>query len=384
MRNLERNIRIIYISGFLRGLVFFIPIFALYVQHELFTLLNVALILSITAISTTIFEVPSGAFADLFGRKNTMILAGVLVVISFIFLSIGTSLIFFILYAVINGLAQSLFSGTDTAIIYDSLKEMKQEHRFKRIAGISGSLWPAGAAAGSLIGGFLAAHSLHLAVVATIIPFTLALILTFFLIEPKYDKETHKNILKQIRSGFTAIISNRQILLLSLAGFFIYSFAEVAHELKPVFFAFKEIPIAAYGVIFAVTFGLSSLGYLLSPRVSDRLGDKRTLLLCVSVPPITLLISTFLPGIWAAVSILIGSLFWGIQWPVVTHLMNREATSKQRVTIISFGNLANKLGLAIFIPIFGYLADLSTINIAFRIAAICSFGVIAIIAFVRE
>jgi MFS family permease len=384
MRNLERNIRIIYITGFLRGLMFFLPIFALYMQQELFTLLNVALILSITAISTTIFEVPSGAFADLFGRKNTMILAGALVVISFIFLSIGTSLIFFILYAVINGLAQSLFSGTDTAIIYDSLKEMNQEHRFKRIAGITGSLWPAGAATGSFIGGFLATISLHLPVVATLIPFTLAFVLTFFLIEPKYDKETHKNILRQMRSSFSTIISNRQILLLSIAGFFIYSFAEVAHELKPVFFAFKEIPIALYGVMFAATFGLSALGYLLSPRISNRLGDKKTLLLCVSIPPITLLIATFAHGVWAAIIILLGSLFWGIQWPIITHFMHAEATSKQRVTIISFGNLANKLGLALFIPIFGYVADLSTINTAFRIAAICSFGVIGIIAFVRE
>ena len=375
MNPYERNIPIVYVTGFLRGLVFFLPIFALYVQQELFTVLNVTLIIATNAIVNTVFEVPSGAFADLFGRKNTLLLAGALLIVSIGCLTVGDTLTFFLLYAVLNGIAESLFSGTDTAILHDSLKANGQEGRFKKVLGVSGSLWPLGATLSSLIGGFLAAQSLLLPVAVTIIPFSLAFLLTFLITEPPYERETHGNIWRQMRDGFRTVITKRQVLLLSIAGFLAHAFGEVAHQLKPLFFAAKAIPIEAYGIIFAVAFGLSSLGYLASHAVSERVGNKTTLVWCAIITAVTLIGAVYAPGLWAAAILVSGSFFWGLRWPVVDHLLNAAAPSKHRVTVISFGNLANKIGLALFAPLFGYLADAYTINTVFALLAFPSFWV---------
>ena len=66
----SKNIRLMYASTFISGMLFFLPILALYFEKNLFTITNVALIFSIEAIAVTLLEVPTGAIADLFGRKK--------------------------------------------------------------------------------------------------------------------------------------------------------------------------------------------------------------------------------------------------------------------------------------------------------------------------
>ena len=103
--------------GFFRGFEFGIPIYALYLQEQLFTILNLTLMFSIYSFSILISEMPSGVIADLFGRKKTLILSNCFALIAIIFLSIGGSIFMFMLNAIFNGVGNSFQSGTDTAII---------------------------------------------------------------------------------------------------------------------------------------------------------------------------------------------------------------------------------------------------------------------------
>jgi MFS family permease len=410
------KIRLIYLFSFLRGLEFFIPIRTLYYQQELFTVFNVTLILAIRAISTTVFEVPSGAIADLFGRKKTLIIASMVGIIALIFLGIGQSLTFFILYAVLMAIADSLVSGTDTAILFDSVKlfgkktkntikkiaiaqseadlekkeapvmpeAVKKFPKFKKVIAINNSMWPIGASISSVIGGFLAVSSLRTPIIATILPFTLALIVALFIYDPPYKKEKHRNIFKHMFSSLKSVLNNRQIIILSSAGLLFFAFAEVAHQLDPVFYEFKNISIGLFGIIFAATFGLSFLGSYISNWVSDKIGNKNTILLTAIIPPFLLFGATLAFGIWSAVLIILGSIFWGLRWPVTSHLMNIEVSSKQRATVISISNLLRKLGFAIFAPIFGFFVDAYNINDAFKLLAVLSFLVLFIIMFLKE
>ena len=166
---------------FLFGLLFFIPILALYFEESLFTVTNVALIFSIHALTAIIFEIPSGAFADLFGRKKTVIIAYLIFIAALVFLYIGGNMFIFSVYAFLAALAGSLASGTDIAIIYDTLKEERKERYFKKVIGIYHALWPLGAVIGSVIGGYLAKISLSTPVLYTFIPVSLATFLIFFI-----------------------------------------------------------------------------------------------------------------------------------------------------------------------------------------------------------
>lgn len=146
----SRNIPLLYVIAFLQGTMFFLPILSLYYQQTLFTVQNVALIFAIEAIASVIFEVPTGAIADLFGRKRTMLVAYAIDILAITILFIGGSMAIFIIYAILTALAHSLNSGTDTALMYDTLKNEGKENYYKKISGIYMSIWPFGASISSM------------------------------------------------------------------------------------------------------------------------------------------------------------------------------------------------------------------------------------------
>ena len=106
-----------------------------------------------------------------------------------ILLYIGGNIVFFILFAIFTSISKSLVSGTDTSLIFDTLKNENKEYSYKKIGGIYYTLWPFGASIGSIIGGYLATVSLSFPILITFIPVLISTILTFFLKEPYYKKE---------------------------------------------------------------------------------------------------------------------------------------------------------------------------------------------------
>lgn len=379
----SRNVFLVYASLIAGGMLFFLPILALYFEENLFTTTNVALIFAIEAIAMVIFEVPTGAIADLFGRKRTLVLANFVVLIGVIFLYIGNSMLMFILFAIFNSFARALSSGTYNAFLYDSLKEEEKEHHYKIVIGTFYALWPVGASIGSIIGGYLAKVSLSFPIALSLIPLLFAFILTLMLKEPKYEKEEHKNILKHMLKSFKIVLQKRQLLLLVIGGFFLMAFGETIHLLNPLFFKFKQIPIEFFGWIIAIIFGFSAIGHYYSNKISNLIGSKKTLIISVFLSPLFLVLATLTTKYKAVLLFIIPSIFFGLRNPIIDDYLNKEITSSKRATIISINNFLGQLGVAIFAPIIGFFAEIYTINTAFLISAILMFSVTIIFLFLK-
>lgn len=380
----SRNVFLVYASLIAGGMLFFLPILALYFEESLFTATNIALIFAIEAIAMVIFEVPTGAIADLFGRKKTLVLANFVVLLGVLFLYIGGGMLMFILFAIFNSFARALASGTYNAFLYDTLKEEKQEHHYKMVIGKFYALWPVGASIGAIIGGYLATVSLSFPVGLSLIPLLFAFILTLLLKEPKYEKEKHKNILKHMFNSSKIIIHNKQLIILALGGFLLMAFGETIHLLGPLFFKFKEMPIELFGWITAFVFGFSSLGHYYSHAISEKIGNKTTLIIAVLGSPILLILATLTTKYYAILFFIIPSIFFGLRNPIIDHLLNAEVSSSKRATVISINNFLGELGVAIFAPFIGYFAELYTINTAFMISAILMFSVTIIFFFLKN
>lgn len=380
----SKNIPIVYSSSVIGGLLFFLPILALYYEKSLFSVTNVAIIFSVEAIAFAIFEMPTGAVADLFGRRRTIILANITSMVSIIFLYIGGSMIMFILYAIVSSLARSLGSGTYSALIYDTLKEENKQRLYKKTIGTYFALWPIGASVGSVVGGYLSNVSLSLPILATFIPLLIATILTFFLKEPYYKKEKNRNVLKHVGNSLKLVMRKRQLIILMASGFILMALGETVHLFGPLFFEFKGIQIEYFGWIAAFLFGFSSLGHYFSYLVSEKIGNKAALILSVVMSPLLLLIATLTTNITSIIVFIIPSLFFGLRNPIIDYLINKEAPSSKRATIISTQSFLGHVGLAIFAPLVGYFADIYTINTAFAISALLTFIVPILYLFLHE
>lgn len=380
----SNNINLLFYSQFSRGLMFFLPIIALFYQSSVNSIAKVALIFAAGSLAMTIFEVPSGAIADLFGRKNTLLISQGLKIISILILFISTSFVILIIHAIIRSIARGFVSGTDTALMYDTLKEENQEKHYKNIVGKYFAIWAFGAATGSFIGGFLAKISLLAPFIATLIPIVFTTTLVFYMVEPIYKKENHKNIFKQMFQSSKLAFSTKQLTLLMIGGFLIYAFNESLHELNSLFFQFKGIPIVIFGIASAAVFGFSSIGHLTSNYFSKLWGNRNTIIISVSASILFIIIATQTSGYLAIFFYVASSFFFGMRFPIINYLINLEVESSKRATVVSISNLMRFFGLAIASPIIGYWADLYSINTAFLITSLCMLSAVIVYAMLKE
>src|SRR6056300_1048822 len=100
--NEDQNI--ISVINFLFGLQFITPYLALYMQNQLQSLSQVALVFALQSASMVIFEIPSGLSADILGRKKSLIISGLLQLISLLILYISSNIIGFFFFAIFQGI----------------------------------------------------------------------------------------------------------------------------------------------------------------------------------------------------------------------------------------------------------------------------------------
>ena len=87
-----------------------------------FSTAEIGLLESIYHVFSMIFEVPSGAVADVFGRKKTLALSRVFAILSAIVMVLSNSFLTIALAMLFCALGNNLISGTREALAYDSLK----------------------------------------------------------------------------------------------------------------------------------------------------------------------------------------------------------------------------------------------------------------------
>ncbi|MBU1138659.1 MAG: MFS transporter, partial [Proteobacteria bacterium] len=124
-----RNIRLFIALRVLFNCRFYYPVFTILFLDFGLTLEQFALLNTVWALTIVLAEVPSGALADVVGRKYLLVATSVLMfmemlLIAFVPLGNGTLIFWaFLVNRVLSGLAEALASGADEALAYDTLVE---------------------------------------------------------------------------------------------------------------------------------------------------------------------------------------------------------------------------------------------------------------------
>jgi len=123
-----RNIRRFIAFRVLFNARFYYPVFTVLFLDFGLTLDQFAILNAVWAATVVLVEVPSGALADTYGRRNLLIGSGTIMVaeISLLcFVPLGNSRLLFTVFfmnRVLSGIAEAAASGADEALAYDSLK----------------------------------------------------------------------------------------------------------------------------------------------------------------------------------------------------------------------------------------------------------------------
>ena len=121
----DRLIMKFSLYGFLKNLRFFEPFLIIYLMSTNLTLLNIGVLYAIREVVNYIFEIPSGIFADHYGKKTELSICFLLYIVSFVFFFIGGSFWIFCIAMFFYGVGEAFRSGTHKAIIMEYFMEEK-------------------------------------------------------------------------------------------------------------------------------------------------------------------------------------------------------------------------------------------------------------------
>lgn len=374
--DIRHNLTKIYILQVLRLFMLIIPVLVLFYQENGLTMQEVFWLQTAFAILIVISEIPSGYFSDVIGRRRTMILGTAMSALGFNLYCFADSFWEFLVVEMILGVGASFISGTDSALLYDTLLHLGRENEYIQKEGRMLSLGNFSEGTASVIGGLLAAISLRTPLYVEAVITLLAIPIAWSLVEPE------RHIQKAARGNMRAIID---IVRFALHGnsevkwLILYSSVVGASTLSMVWFIqpylkLAGLPIVLFGVAWA-TLQYAVGFFSLSAHSIERKVGKRTVVLSLVFLSVAayLLLGVF-SSLWAAVFILIFYFVRGVANPVFNGYINALISSDKRATVLSVRQMMIRFIFAIVGPFLGWMNDTLSLS-----AAMFSAGLIFLV-----
>jgi len=365
----ERNIGLLYVIGSLMWMRFFIPVLALFYIASRVPIEQFAIIMSAFSFVILIFEVPSGVIADIFGRKNILLISGFMYIIEVCILAFCDGFYLFLIAKIISGIGVSLSSGTNSALLYETLKKLKREDEHKRISGKLITITSISMAFVFVIGSAL--FDIHYKLPAYVsVPFiTFGFILTFFLKEPYEYKQEFKlsRSIEHLKQGVSYFKNHKAIRVISVFSVPIAVLVSILLSMSSVYFVAVGVPIFLIGLVAFIASLLRALGSKKAHLIEAKFGMKKSLLFIqVSVLLSVFLMMLVVPYAGVLFYLLI-PLISGFFYVVVNDYMNLHVNETHRATILSIRNMFDNFGIFVLFPLVGFIMKSSSFTYAYGV-----------------
>ncbi len=372
MIHIRANIWKIYLYKFLSEFWVIVPILIPYYEFNRLNSTQIFTIQAAYALSIMLLEIPSGYLADVIGRKKTLILGAFFLPIG-IGVYVSTHTFFsFILAEFIIAVANSMRSGCDSAFLYDTLLQLKEESEYKKLEGKSFYYTRVGTAISSILGGAVALISLHVPFYINIATSLMMLPIALSLTEPQRQKLTVSNPLKDILRITRISFVHRLLRPLMLYAALIMSTGVVGVWAYFLYYESIGISIGFFGLLFAAFQLSNAFGSKISHRFEKILGQRISLSLPLLSATTFVLLGIFKTSFLIPL-IFINAFLWGTSFPLLMDSMNRLIQSDVRASVLSVANMIRSLSFVILSPLFGKLVDIFSLSTAFILMGIYFF-----------
>lgn len=372
MRSYAANIYYLYLIKLAKWLMLIMPVVVLFYTENGLDSYQIYLLQAAYSLAVAILEIPSGYLADIIGRRTTLIWGTVFGAAGFGLLSISYGFTTFLAAEIILGLGGSFISGSDSALLYDSLEADERQHYYLRYEGRITALGNLGETLAAIGGGLLAAWLGYRSVyVAQTMIAAIGIPAALLLIEPVRKKRLDRPSVEEIlRISRYALFTNRKlssaILAGSIAGAATLGMAWTAQ----VYFVeqgFTERQITPLWVLLNLLVAVISA---YAATVVDKLGIRRSVIISSFLPGGFILLG-IMPLSIALLSLFIFYMIRGYTTPMFRDLINRNCDPSFRATVLSIRSLLVRLLFSVGGPAIGYLAALTSLS-----AALAVFGLV--------
>lgn len=372
----KQNISIGYIYNFFLQFNITSAIWVLYLAFRGMSLVEIGILESIYHITGLCLELPSGALADIRGRKFCVVLGRAVDIISCALMIISNSFFGFAISFILSSAAMNLNSGAAEALIFDSLKELGEEKSYKKIWGQLAFVMSIAQGTAVLLGGVLSDVSFLYAYILGIIVQTIALLVSFNFNEPTVTCLQGYDNLKVENAFANQVITSINVLKVRKCVLYIILFSALVGSLQTTVFFYSQQYFSNLGytkTLIAVICGIGSLLEALSSKYAYRLEERlkfKGILLTVSSMNIFALVGLSLFEEYSVFFYILTCITGGVAYAIFSNYVNMGIPSEYRATILSFDSLCFSVFMICVFPLFGFAAEYIGFTITFAITAI--------------
>ena len=376
------NVRLFLAFRVLFNARFYYPVFTILFLDFGLTIEQFALLNTIWAITIVLSEVPTGALADLLGRKYLIVATSLCMVLEMsllAFVPLGNSTLIFAVFLanrILSGLAEAMASGADEAIAYDSLQKEGSTDDWPKVLSLQMRLRSIGSiltmTAGALVYDPVSVNkalawfgsSLELTQQTTMrFPIYLTLLLAILAtltalrmteVEEEEEDKQPFNIISALKITWEAglwIGRTPFAFAIILIGMIFDHILRMFVTMTSQYFRLIDLPEASFGLIGSA---MGLLG-LVTPKIAEKMAERNSptvnMFWVAGISLVGLFAITGFYPYWGLVPV--ACIFTAMMFVsfFTSHYLNSITDSKKRATVLSFKGLAFNLAYG-FIGIF--------------------------------
>jgi MFS family permease len=317
-------------------------------------------------VTITVCEIPTGLFADIFGRKGSFVISCFLEAVSFLIYGFSKSFLGFVTAEVTLAIGATFASGALSAWLVDSLKHVGEKHDLLKIFSTRSLISRILIIGTSFIGGYIGDRGLNLPFfVASSFYFVCGIITVIFMKEIYFEKTKFSFLsgLKEMKKtlersfAFTKSDTNfRFILIIS----FIQMFAVMAPNMEwQKIFSNLGFTNSTNGTIASFISVTMILGALLTRKMGVfAKNEMKSIMLMQIFVGVSIALTVSFVGIYPTLLFFfLHELGRGMSGPLMESFTQNSITSpKERATLSSFLSMVGHFGGALGLVVSGLVA----------------------------
>lgn len=354
------NIGRLYAFSVLKMTLFPMAVITLFWKDQIgLSLTEILVLQAIFSVACIVMEYPSGYLSDRIGYRSALILASLLAIAGWSLYTVASSFAGVLLAEIVLGAAWAFISGSDTALLFESLRAQGWEGSYARFDGRMNGAAQTGEAAGALLAGAMYAYWPLLPFILQIGIWIVCLILCISMVEPPQEGETaiHSHLTEALGTFRYAFLDNRHIqatilfsTLLGLASFY------TVWLIQP-YMQETGVPLTWFGPAWAGANLTVALFSLISHRLHFEVGHLRmtALFIVLIVAAYAGLGLTATAGSFLFYYLL--TAMRGLQGPIMRNHLQQAGRRSNRASILSLHSLCFRILFVVTGPLVGMAAD---------------------------
>jgi len=343
---------------------------------------DVMLLQAIFGFTMIVLEIPSGYFSDVLGRKRTLVIGGFMHTLGWIAYAFAHDFTGFLIAEMLLGVGAAFISGTDSAMLYDTLLELNENGRAVYEEGRLLASANFSEAAASVVGGFLAIVSLQLPFYLQILVILPVVPLVLMLEEPIEHRRSGKKAgIGEILDVVLHVVHrSRELRYMIATSSFLGAATLTLLWMYQPYWSMIGIPVGWFGIIWAVGNALVGVVSLRSAYIAKRFGELRIMGIMIVVASVSALALGLVPSIWMMPFFAVFYATRGVANPIFTKRINQMVDSSVRATVLSIRQLGVRLMFVAVAPSIGSIGDASGLPTSIVVVSI-GLGILGVASF---